>query len=84
MNHLVNYQREVYKGKLTAVGFQNSLRRLIYPYQLHVDNYLSYIYEVDYNPSNCVVSSHKTSSNSFKSCAGLLIAIRVISSEIVN
>ena len=39
MKHLVNYQREVYKGKLTAVAnFENSLRRLIYPYQLHVDN----------------------------------------------
>ena len=63
MKHLVNYRREVDKGKLTAVGnfenmtfrfsdeaegltletstFQNSLRRLIYLYQLHVDNKLS-------------------------------------------
>ena len=69
MKHLVGYQREVDKGKLTAVesfekltfraeplvganwtncsdegltletsAFQNSLRRLIYPYQLHVAN----------------------------------------------
>ena len=60
MKHLVSYQREVDKGKLTALAsfeklkfraesdeglitletsaFQNSLRRLIYPYQLHVDN----------------------------------------------
>ena len=38
MKHLVSYQREVDNGKITAVAFQNSLRRLIYPYQLHVDN----------------------------------------------
>ena len=57
MKHLVSYQHEVDKGKLTTVAslgklfctheglmqletsaFLKSLRRLIYPYQLHVDN----------------------------------------------
>ena len=32
MEQLVNYQRELGKGKLTAVA------RLIHPYQVHVDN----------------------------------------------
>ena len=38
---LVDYQLEVDKGILTAVAnFSNSLRRLIYLYQLQVDNQL--------------------------------------------
>ena len=42
---IVDYQLEVDKGKLTAVAnlkssFSNSLRRLIYLYQLQVDNQL--------------------------------------------
>ena len=42
VKHYVDYQLGVDKGKLTAVAnleiFRNSLRRLIYLYQLQVDN----------------------------------------------
>ena len=46
VKHLVDYQLEVYKSKLTTVEnlgklFPNSLRWLIYLYQLLVDNQLS-------------------------------------------
>ena len=44
VKQLVDYQLEVDKGKLTAVAnlkrLANSLRRLIYLYQLQVDNQL--------------------------------------------
>ena len=42
VKQLVDYQLEVDKGKLTAVA--NSLRRLIYLYQLQVDNQLAIIF----------------------------------------
>ena len=38
MKHLVSYHSAPTKGSRSKRPFQNSLRRLIYPYQLHVDN----------------------------------------------